>query len=280
MKIEKDAIKNVNKSRVLAFSLLLFTCPLLPCFAQNSGVIKELSGTVELKAPADSAFVAAKTGDQVGEDTVISTGFKSSAIVEVGSTLIAVRPLTRLTLTEIRSSAGAAETLNVNLQAGRIRVDVNPPAGTRASTTVSSPSATASVRGTSFDFDTMSVNVHEGTVSFSGSIGQTVPVGAGDSVALGETGKAANPVSTGSSAFKPQAPSGTAPGTAPVSIAATTGNPYANPPPAGPGPSSPGGPSGPSWPSWPGGPGGSGGSGGLSNPGSSDPDIPGIDVLW
>ena len=70
----------------------------------------------------------ARIGDQVSEDTVVSTGFKSTALIEVGSALLAVRPLTRLTLTEISASAGN-ETLNVNLAAGRVRVDLNPPAG-------------------------------------------------------------------------------------------------------------------------------------------------------
>jgi hypothetical protein len=69
------------------------------------------------------------------EDTVVSTGFKSTALIEVGSTVITVRPLTRLTLTEIRASS-ESESLNVNLQSGRIRVDVNPPAGAKASMAV------------------------------------------------------------------------------------------------------------------------------------------------
>ena len=126
-------------------------------FAQ-SGTIREISGTVELKHAGTSDFVAASIGDRVNQDTVISTGFRSTALVEVGSTVIAVRPLTKLSLTEI-SSSGGAENLNVSLQTGRVRVDVNPPAGTRASMTVSGPSATASVRGTSFSFDGRNVSV-------------------------------------------------------------------------------------------------------------------------
>jgi len=83
-----------------AFFVLMFILIGVSVFAQ-SGMIRELNGTVELKASGSSSFVIAKAGDQVSEDTVISTAFKSSALVAVGSALITVRPLTRLTLTEI-----------------------------------------------------------------------------------------------------------------------------------------------------------------------------------
>ena len=71
----------------------------------------------------------------------------------------------RLTLTEVQASGGE-EKLNVNLHAGRVRVDVNPPAGAKASMSVSSPNATASVRGTSFFSDTRNLQVEQGTVLF------------------------------------------------------------------------------------------------------------------
>jgi len=189
------------------FFLFLFVLVAASVFAQ-SGVIRELNGTVELKASSSQSFVPAKTGDRLGEDTVISTGFKSSALVSVGSALITVRPLTRLTLMEIRSASGA-ETLNVNLQAGRVRVDVNPPAGTRAATTVKSPAATASVRGTSFEFDTKNVWVNHGKVSFSGNRGYMMLINSGFSSKIEEDGKAADPVKIKHGELLPPAPVGT-----------------------------------------------------------------------
>ena len=176
-------------------------------FAQN-GVIKELSGSVELKTPGSSSYVGAKAGDRITRDTVISTGFRSTALVEVGSALLTVRPLTRLTLMEIRSSAGT-ETLNVNLQTGRVRVDVNPPAGTRASMIVSSPIATASVRGTSFEFDTRNLFVNNGKVNFAGNRGIAMQVPGGSSSLVQGDGKAADPVATKREGFRPRAPVGT-----------------------------------------------------------------------
>ncbi|MDR2702201.1 MAG: FecR family protein [Spirochaetaceae bacterium] len=167
--------------RKVLFSLLLAGI-VLCVFSQNarriSGVIRELTGEVELKRAGAPSFIRAKAGDAVAADTVISTGFKSTAIIELGNSTIAVRPLTRLSLAEIQSVSDT-ETVRVNLQTGRIRVDVKPTTGTRANFTVQSPSATASVRGTSFEFDTCSLKVNEGRVVFKGNrgIGILIPTG-------------------------------------------------------------------------------------------------------
>jgi len=191
------------KRTVLAFCLVVMG---MGVFAQN-GTIKEISGTVELKNPGAADYVPAKAGDTVGQKTIISTGFKSTTLVQVGSALISVRPLTRLTLTEI-SAASGEETLNVNLQAGRVRVDVNPPAGTKAAMSVNSPSATASVRGTSFEFDTRNLSVNHGTVSFKGNRGAGTLVSTGSSSRVKDDGKAVHPIDTGNKVLRPSAPVG------------------------------------------------------------------------
>ena len=174
----------------LLIGAAVWTLPVL-AFAQ-SGVIKELTGDVSLKPARASAFVPATAGDAVALDTVVSTGFKSTAIIAVGSSVITVRPLTRLTLAEIQSSSGT-EKIDVNLQTGRIKVDVKPPAGTKTNFTVQSPSATASVRGTSFDFDTVNLKTFEGKVSFSGSFGAPLMVHAGEMSYVGKDGRAVDP---------------------------------------------------------------------------------------
>jgi len=184
-----------------AFFLALLTSLSILAFAQ-SGVIKELAGDVSLKPAGAAAFVAAAEGASVALDTVVSTGFKSTAIIAVGSSVITVRPLTRLTLKEMQTSSGT-ENINVNLQAGRIKVDVKPPAGTKANFTVQSPSATASVRGTSFDFDTVNLKTFEGKVSFSGNIGAPMMVYVGGMSLVGRDGKAVDPDTAGKSNVQP-----------------------------------------------------------------------------
>ena len=206
-------------------------------FAQT-GTIREISGTVEIKPAGAQNFIPAGVGVQVNQDTVISTGFRSNALVAVGGTIITVRPLTRLTLLEI-SILADTETVNVNLQAGRVRVDVNPPAGARASTTVSSPIATASVRGTSFSFDGQTLGVREGIVYFQGSRGSAVTVKGGSVAGVSRNGRATDAsytgtgsqsendtVADGSSSIIPPAPGGSdaSSGTGNIGSTSTPGN--------------------------------------------------------
>jgi hypothetical protein len=165
-------------------------------FAQNpEAMIREISGTVELKAIGSADWTPAKTGDRVAQSTIISTGFKSMAIVAVGSSTFTVRPLTRLSLEAIMSQDNT-ESINVALRTGRVQVDVKPPAGGRANFTVQTPSATASVRGTVFDIDPVSLRVLEGSVSYQSTADNARPVMVSDgqsSQVDTNTGKTVNP---------------------------------------------------------------------------------------
>ncbi|MDR2575814.1 MAG: FecR family protein [Treponema sp.] len=175
-------------------------------FAQN-GTIRELNGTVEIKRPGSSTYAAAKVGDQVSQDTVISTALRSIALVEIGSAVIMVQPLTRLSLKEISSSA-SSESINVYLQTGRVRVDVNPSAGKKASMSVTSPSATASVRGTSFDLSTRNIYVQHGAVSFTGNRGRMLLVNTGSDSHVKTDGRADDPLETRKGRLLPSLPAG------------------------------------------------------------------------
>jgi len=190
-----------------AFFTVLLMGVALYAFSQN-GVIRELSGEVELRHAGSAVFVPAVVGSTIAQDTVVSTGFRSSTIIEVGSTTLTVRPLTRLSLAAITAAAGT-ETVSVNLQAGRVRVDVNPPAGTMANFTVQSTVATASVRGTSFEFHVRSIGVMEGLVHFSGASGAPVMVNAGGESLVTPGGRAADPVQALFQNLSPPTPVGT-----------------------------------------------------------------------
>jgi hypothetical protein len=181
--------------------------------AQRAGVIQEMAGEVELKPAGASAFAPARVGSEVAADTIVSTGFKGTAVIAVGSSTIAVKPLTRLSLSEIQLGSGT-ENLNLNLQAGRVRVDVKPPEGTKTNFTVQSPSATASVRGTVFEFDTLNLKVFEGTVAFLGNNSKIqMPVSAGFTTTLNKEGRAIDPTTVAKAAVQPAPPPGTnAPG--------------------------------------------------------------------
>jgi hypothetical protein len=71
------------------------------------------------------------------------------------------------------------EQVNLYLHTGRVRADVKPPVGGKTDFIVRSPVATASVRGTSFEFDTERLWVDEGRVQYSLTSGRNVSVTAG-----------------------------------------------------------------------------------------------------
>jgi len=210
------------KKLMCAFVFVLAAMSAAMSAVAQNGVIKELTGTVELKSAGSASYVAVKAGDMVDQDTVVSTGFKSTALIEVGSAVITVRPLTRLTLTEIRASS-ETEVLNVSLQSGRVRVDVKPPAGAKAAMTVNSPTATASVRGTSFELDARSLHVISGNVLFKGTGGMYTLITTGSESTTDQNGGAVNPLAFGNAAYLPPMPAGTQSNASPAPIAAVNG---------------------------------------------------------
>jgi len=150
--------------RTMIVMLLLTTAVFV--FAQNPrAFIREMSGTVELQTQGSTGWTPARLNETIRESTIISTGFKSTAIISVGSSTLVVQPLTRMSL-ETLVNREQTETVNLSLNTGRIKVDVKPPAGTKTNTSVQTPSATASVRGTVFDLDTVAIRVQEGSVVF------------------------------------------------------------------------------------------------------------------
>jgi hypothetical protein len=166
-------------------------------------VIRELRGTVETKAPGASDWRVAAVGQELEGETLVSTGFKSEAVLDLGDSTLRVRPLTRLSLGELTAAADS-DRIDIQLRTGRIRADVKPPAGKKVDFTVRSPTATASVRGTVFDFDTVNLRVEEGTVSFAGADNTAVYVAAGQTSSPDPaSGRTAAPVETAAASTPP-----------------------------------------------------------------------------
>jgi hypothetical protein len=126
--------------------------------------------------------------------TIISTGFKSTALLGIGNSTVLVRPLTRLSVAELSARDGN-EDIELELRAGRVRIQVTPPSSRKTDFSVRAPTATASVRGTSFDFDAINLAVREGAVAFTGRDNATIIVTAGKSAIIDRQGRSAAPVS-------------------------------------------------------------------------------------
>jgi len=145
---------------------MLLVCGVTLVFAEKpQAFIREMTGTVELKTPGSEKWVAAKQGDRIQEATIISTGFKSTAMLSIGNSTLLVRALTRMSL-EALMNQDETDTINIGLSTGRVRADIKPPAGSKTNVSIQTPSSTASVRGTVFDLNTVAIRVIEGTVSF------------------------------------------------------------------------------------------------------------------
>jgi hypothetical protein len=168
--------------------VLLFLAGAVLAAAQTA-VIRDVTGTVEIKAPGTAEWKRAAAGQELDRETLVSTGFRSTAYIAVGNSTVMVRPLTRLSLEEIAAGQGSEE-VTLSLRAGRIRAEVVPPAGKKVKFSVRAPIATASVRGTVFEFDGIRLNVEEGRVHLSGDSITGAYIGAGHSTAVDtETGK-------------------------------------------------------------------------------------------
>jgi hypothetical protein len=159
----------------LCIGLLFFFCA-LTAFSQNTrALFLEVSGTVEIKEAGSSEWKRATPGISIDSNTVISTGLKSRASVSLGSSRLDIQPLTMLTLRELVQRGDVEET-TLYLRTGRVRVTVNRPSGLSADFTVQSPTVTASVRGTSFEFDGINLWVENGLVLLENGGGQKVYV--------------------------------------------------------------------------------------------------------
>ena len=135
----------------------------------------EVQGKVEIKEAGSPDWKNAVAGDSLTNGTIISTYFKSAAIISLGASQLTVRPLTMLTLEELVLRENSEET-SLYLRSGRIQADINQPTGLQIDFSVRSAYGSASVRGTSFVFDGRYLWVDNGIVRLENNNRQKVYV--------------------------------------------------------------------------------------------------------
>jgi hypothetical protein len=188
---------------------LLFIAFATACIAAQTpeqkpdAILRELSGRVEVMLPGSAEWLPAEAGMTIEQAALVSTGFKSTTILSLGNSTIVIQPLTQLSLEEIIERQGN-ELVNVYLRTGRVRAEIRPPTGGNVDFTVRSPAASASVRGTVFDFDTVNLNVAEGRVEFTGITGSLALVREGETSSVNETSSTVSaPVEEKTAVFAP-----------------------------------------------------------------------------
>lgn len=109
------------------------------------GIVMEVLGKVEKQV--DNSWIALKKGDVLVPGDVISTGFKSEAVISIGESVITVKALTRMTIEQLYEK-NKNHVSSVYLDVGSVSADVKPVTNKRVGFTVKTPAVTASVRGT------------------------------------------------------------------------------------------------------------------------------------
>jgi hypothetical protein len=194
-------MNKANMKRTIAAAALLCLGSAAFLAAQGTqvkAVFAEVVGKVEFQKPG-AAWQAAKAGDSVEKGTTVSTGFKSSATLKLADAALYLKPLTRLTLEELVKTSGGTQT-NLYLLAGRVKADVPHEAGKTNDFKVKSPTATASVRGTAFDFDGMNLLVTRGRVQYQTPTNQFRLVGAQEFAYIAPNGTVTPPTPVSSEA--------------------------------------------------------------------------------
>jgi len=143
--------------------LLLFLMLLSAVWGQTTATVTEVTGKVQIRRGA-GAWQKAVAGMKLSDDTAVSTGFNSTAVLDLGGSILQVKPLTRMSLEELVETE---ETISADLflKVGKVKAEVKSVEGRVLNFKLRSPITTAAVRGTEFEFDGIVVVVTNGEVT-------------------------------------------------------------------------------------------------------------------
>ena len=180
--------------KIIALCALVVLSAALGAALENSALVRSVSGRVEYRE-ASEAWKTATEGTKIPIGATVSTGFDSHAVLEIGTASLEIAALTRMTIREIVEKNGVVKT-ELRLQVGKVKAQVKKAEGIQNDFTLKSPVTTASVRGTSFDFDSVNLDVSDGIVLMTDLYGQTALVRKGERA----TGTEGGSISGGSDA--------------------------------------------------------------------------------
>lgn len=168
----------INKlPRALMMILVIFAVLLItsPVYSFTEAQITNLTGKVEVKY-ANGDWIPAQVGMELNTGVLISTGFRSTAELELGSSTLNVSPLSRIAVDELFTERGQQST-SLSLRVGKIRAEVRTTEGLAHDFSIKSPTSTAAVRGTVFEYDGESLVVREGMVALANGLSHAISVG-------------------------------------------------------------------------------------------------------
>lgn len=183
-------LSEIKRLRIVTVFIIIFFCCTALIGAQ-SATIRELTGKVELQRPGQG-WETAVEGADVSKGTTISTGFNSGVILDLDSSVVQVKALTRMTLEELTRRDDTVKT-NLSLKVGRVRANVQTAEGVQHDFTVISSNSTAAVRGTVIEGDGEEWLTESGTLVVKSNSGSSVTVTAGQGIVITGIGPPPSP---------------------------------------------------------------------------------------
>src|SRR5574344_1270439 len=148
-------------------SLAIFLASAVLC---SAAVCAEDAKFVSVKGKVEvqngTTWTAVKSGDPVSKGQVISTGFKSQAVIQFKGSVFTLAPLTRMTLEQLADTPEKDDT-QLFLDTGSVSASVKKTENKRVQITVRGSVATASVRGTEITTDALGhLSCTEGSTAY------------------------------------------------------------------------------------------------------------------
>jgi hypothetical protein len=175
-------LRNRNRGKIFVFSAMLFVLLGSGIPLWSEAVLSELQGKVEVMLPG-RAWSSAERGMVLPLKTMISTGFNSSASLDLGTSVIHLEEFTRMFIEELVQREDVITT-DLQLNVGKIRAEVESSEGLTHDFNVLSTVSVASVRGTDFEYDGESLYCIKGEVLYFNLLRQKRTVRTGEEVRL------------------------------------------------------------------------------------------------
>lgn len=158
---------------VLAIAFLVVA----PLASAATVTVTEVTGSAQYRIGA-GGWQTVQTDIQLPTDAEIVTSVRAAVTLDAAGNDIIIRGLSRVRISELVEDAGEIRT-RVDLPYGRLSANVRSDANRGNDFSVSTPIATAAVRGTGFTFSGYELGVSHGDVELANRIGQTHSVRAG-----------------------------------------------------------------------------------------------------
>jgi hypothetical protein len=163
-----------EKSIFMPLVTLMIFCVCGVSFANPlSAEFKSITGTVEIKPSGGNWTLVSSALDTsvlepLKDGTTISTGFQSGARIEIGSSILELESLTRISFIRLTENDGY-EHIEMSITYGRVRGELTPLPGDLCMYKIHSGESSIQISSGIFEADAMNVKVYRGIAVFTGN---------------------------------------------------------------------------------------------------------------